>query len=495
MSLGLSKPLIVNAPTRMSRNALSYIASADGGSNAQPISLSSTNEVMVYTGVGATKVDEMSIDFIKSQFAYYTSTSWSSGSSSGTRLLQLDCTPFAYYNATANYFTFAPVSMLARSFRYWRGGLIFRFKIVKTEFHSGRLVVAFFPYDRRTDGIPTITLTNTDYLMREIVDIRTTSEFEVCVPYVSPDLYQFGADAYVPGYLNIFILDALVAPSSVSNSITIITEVAGAPDLEFAVPGGDDWDAFIPPVVQSGFSVFKCQEMGSSSDSILPSAVAIGEKLTSIRQVLKKVAYEKPVSVFPTPTAGQNLQIYPFMLSATMQFNTSGSNIYRGAYFSDPFTKWSLCYALASGSMRLVINPVASTTTKHLHVFMGVDPAEITPTDVAVYNSTNIVREDFFVPVNANVDGFAYVQVPAYNRLVARPTPSLLTNSIVPTYWPASNPSASLGGNFLKVTVRGSDFTALSTDAFQWCRAVGDDFNLSYWCGTVPVIPSSTHIP
>lgn len=493
-AMGLSKPLVLNPPQRVARNALAYIASADGGSNAVPISLASTNEVVVHSGVSATNVDEMSIDFIKSQYAYYSTTSWSGSAVAGDQLMSLGCNPFNYYQATSIYYTFAPVTMLARNFRYWRGGLKFRFKLVKTEFHSGRLVVAFLPWDRKVTGAPTVTLANTDYLVREIVDIRTTSEFEVCVPYVSTDLYQQSSFDNIPGYLYVFVLDALVAPSSVSSSISIITEVAGAPDLEFAVPGGEDWDVFVPPVVQSGFSVFQCEDLGADSSTIVPSTVAIGEKVTSIRQVLKKVAFNKPVSTLPTPAAGESLKIFPFMLHATNQFGSAAGIIYRGAYFTDCFTKWSMCYAMASGSVRLVVNPTGNSS-KFLDVFMDVDPATATPSDVSVYNSTDVARDAFYVPVNTDIDGYAHVQVPAYNRLIARPTPSLLTNQTVVGAWAAGNPSANLGANFLQVTVRASDYTASSQDAFKWCRSVGDDFNLSYWCGTVPMLSPTVHIP
>jgi hypothetical protein len=494
-ALGFSKPIVLNLPNRVHRSAIAYPANGDGSSTAQPLGLCSTNEVTVYSGAGATAIDEMSIDFIKQQYAYYATYTWTTSNSAGDSLFSLASNPLVYYTATANYYTFAPVRFLANSFRYWRGGLKFRFKLVKTEFHSGRLVVSFVPWQLYESGALTATLANTDYVHRDIIDIRTTSEFEICTPYVSNDLYQFSDNGYVPGYLVMHVLDPLVAPSSVSSSISILLEVGGNSDLEFAVPAGEDWDVFIPPVVQSGFSVFPCSDMGTDSSSLIPSSVAIGEKVESIRQLLKRVDWRKPVTTIPTATAGQTLKVYPFMINNTMQFGSAVGNIYKGSYHTDNYSKWSLCYSLASGGVRLLFSPMATTTSTYTHVFMDVDSTITAPPDVSTYNTADVAQNCTFAPVNLNVDGYVNVQIPAYNRLVARPVCTTITNPTVAVAWPASNPSSVEGANLLRVTIRAQDYSSSSTDSYQWYRSVADDFNLSMWCGTVPMIPPGTHIP
>lgn len=494
-ALGFSKPIVLNPPTRMHRSALPYAAVSDGASVAQPLGLVSTNEVATYSGAAATTIDEMSIDFIKQQYAYYNTYTWSGTNAVGDTLFSLACTPMLYFNSVANYFTFTPIRFLANSFRYWRGGLKYRFKLVKTEFHSGRLVVAFTPYQLYESGTPTLNLTSTDYVERKIYDIRTTSEFEVCVPYVSNDLYQFSANGYVPGYISCYVLDPLIAPSSVSSSISIILEVGGSPDLEYAVPCGEDWDVFVPPVVQSGFSVFPCEEFGSDSLSIVPSSVAIGEKVMSIRQLLKRVDWRKPNTTVPTATAGQSLKIYPYLINNTVQFGSAAGNIYKGAYHSDNFSKWSSCYALSSGCVRITVSPLSTSTSDYLHVYLDVDPTTVAPPDVSVYDSTEPYQNSVFVPFNTHIDGYVNVQTPAYNRLVARPTCTTMVTTPVTAVWSTNDPNNGEGANFMRITVRAQDFSATSTDSFLWYRSAADDFNLGMWCGTVPMISPGTHIP
>jgi hypothetical protein len=494
-ALGFSKPIVLNLPARVSRSGLAYAANSDGASTAHPLGLVSTNEVNVFSGAGATMIDEMSIDFIKQQFAYYQTVTWNSSNSAGDLLTTLGSSPVLYYSSLPVGYSTTPVQFLAGSFRYWRGGLKFRFKLVKTEFHSGRIVVSFAPYAQQETGGITPTLDQTIYLHREIIDIRTVSEFEICVPYVSSDLYQYTNYQYNPGNLFVHVLDPLIAPSSVSNSIAILIEVAGAPDLEFAVPMGQDYDVFLPATTQSGYSLFKCADMGSDSSSIVPSSVAIGEKVESVRQLLKRVQFSLPTNGIPRASAGTSLQIFPYTLNPTMQFGTNTANIYRGAYHTDMFTKFSMCYALSSGGVRITAQPFAPSTTNPVsYVFMDVLPSLTTPQDTSQYVVNNVPNNPTFIPVNTSVDGFINVQVPSYNRMVARPTCLQLVNTYDATYWNAQ-PTLLQGANWLQLTIMAQDNNSSSTDTYQWYRSAADDFNLSMWCGTVPIIGTATHIP
>jgi hypothetical protein len=235
--------------------------------------------------------------------------------------------------------------------------------------------------------------------------------------------------------------------------------------------------------------------MGSDSSSILPSSVAVGEKVQSVRQLLKRLQYSQPVNGIPTASAGTSLQIFPFTLNPAMQFNNSTTDIYRGAYHTDMFTKFSMCYALSSGGVRIVAYPLKPTVTNPIsHVFLDVLPTLTTPVDTSQYVPNNVPNNPTFTPINTNVDGFINVQVPSYNRMVARPTCSQLVNTYDPTFW-IYQPSLLQGANWLQLTIQAQDYSSTSTDSYQWYRSAADDFNLSMWCGTVPILATTTHIP
>jgi hypothetical protein len=126
-------------------------------------------------------------------------------------------------------------------FDYWRGSLQYTFKIAKTEFHSGRIVVAFSPENKKST-FSVATLTSSDFIYREIIDLRHCNEFTVTVPYMGTSLYKSTwTDTLIDlddkvGALFVFVLDPLVAPDTVSSTLDFVVEVSGGPDIEFAVP-------------------------------------------------------------------------------------------------------------------------------------------------------------------------------------------------------------------------------------------------------------------
>lgn len=72
---------------------------------------------------------------------------------------------------------------MCRLFSYWRGSIVFTFKIVKTNYHSGRLLFCAIPNDSSTSV--DVTISTSAYLNREIMDIREGAVYKVVVPYAS----------------------------------------------------------------------------------------------------------------------------------------------------------------------------------------------------------------------------------------------------------------------------------------------------------------------
>ena len=55
-----------------------------------------------------------------------------------------------------------PLSYFSTMFKQWRGGFKFKFKFVKTEFHSGRIMVTFVP-GATSPTNPTVTPVNSSF--------------------------------------------------------------------------------------------------------------------------------------------------------------------------------------------------------------------------------------------------------------------------------------------------------------------------------------------
>lgn len=174
----------------------------------------------------------------------------------------------------------------------------FRFKIVRTEFHSGRLMVTFSPKEAGLVNT-SVTYPTTSYLNREIYDIRMCNEFEVIVPYICQSPYRTTTDsADSIGTLDIWIANQLESPDTVSSSVKIIVEVAGGEDMEFAIPYQyNNKTAVTGLTPQSGLSKEGPNDCSLSRDNIgasnvvqneLNSGFCVGEKVTSFRTLIKQ---------------------------------------------------------------------------------------------------------------------------------------------------------------------------------------------------------------
>jgi len=86
-----------------------------------------------------------------------------------------------------------PAMYLGQAFRYWRGDIIVRFRILKTPFHRGRLTFVYEPVAASLLPQPTVQKTR-------IVDIGLVDEFEITIPFGSTRSWLKTVSASVPGF-------------------------------------------------------------------------------------------------------------------------------------------------------------------------------------------------------------------------------------------------------------------------------------------------------
>jgi hypothetical protein len=128
----------------------------------------------------------------------------------------------------------------ANSFKQWRGGVKFRFTFAKTKMHAGRVMVAFAPDNftkNLVDMVSTSTIANVaaygangpdPFAYSAIFDLKDGNVFEFEVPYISRTPYSNIGTSI--GSLVMYVVNPLVAPSVVSDTIDVLVEVAGMPD-------------------------------------------------------------------------------------------------------------------------------------------------------------------------------------------------------------------------------------------------------------------------
>jgi hypothetical protein len=274
---GWSKPVVLAPSTRVTQNYLPYIANTDGPDESFPLSLSYENSVGIANGFSGTDVDEMSFQFLSTIPVYTTNISWTVAATHPVDFLLLakNVSPSVdIFTTTANTATvlhLSPLQLIAQHFNYWRGSMVYKFKFVKTEFHSGRLSITFNPNNPNIVGTVAPTLASSPYIHRQVIDIREANEFTFVVPFISDSPYKLCGDFSESGIgtFSIRVLDPLVAPATVSQAVTIILEKSAGPDIEFAVPKQCLLNYFSGIVPQSG-NTFGSIEQGST---VSPSRV------------------------------------------------------------------------------------------------------------------------------------------------------------------------------------------------------------------------------
>lgn len=479
---GFSKPLNVSMPTQMYRNVIPLAANSDTFSTAQPLSLLASNETVLNSGVQGTNEDEMDVTLIAKRYANIWVIPWTTAMTADTTLVSIPIQISAYTQAFGLGVTYVPLSMMALFFRYWRGSVKFRIKIVKTDFHSGRLIIGYSPRYRGTNTTGMMD-TESSYLYRQVVDVREVNEMEFCIPYISPDLYSDVSCQL--GNFTITVQDGLLAPNTVSGTVYLCIEVAGGDDIEFAYPVSPSMNAYVPAVVQSGYTSVPCFELGPKSSVLTtdPSSVAIGELVRSLRQLAKRYTFSPNAA---TPTAANDVFFYyPFLNVANTQTGTNTSAILKDATSTgDLLSLLSPMYLFSSGGLRTFILPV-DTNAAVTHYFVGMDQVPLdAPTTVAKYSATWNSWESIRTAVNPALNSIIDVQVPSYTRTIARINAAQLVNSADSRL----APSSSVGSNVTYVSVDSRLSSYNSPRKFYAMRALADDGTLSGWYGTVPLI-------
>lgn len=76
------------------------------------------------------------------------------------------------------------LNYISSFFVYWTGSLVYTFRFVKTDYHSGRIEISFHPFtnDVRKDRI--------NYAYRAVIDLRDTTEVSLTIPYVAPQPWK-----------------------------------------------------------------------------------------------------------------------------------------------------------------------------------------------------------------------------------------------------------------------------------------------------------------
>lgn len=222
-----------------------------------------------------TNGDEMDLKLVAKTPMLLGYVRWNDSITPGTRLATIPVHPMVTSRSSNTTTVFALTTYLAyvcNAFRFWRGSIRYRFEIVATQHHTGRLVVAWIPNDISTlNGYPVADSLNINSLTQypcEIFDLALNKEFEFVVPYNSPTRYKKMPDFthfnntpdqvgtltqdYTLGNLVVMVQNSLTHPGTVSNGVDMNIFVSGGDDFDFRSAGRQPNAAQTALVFQSG---------------------------------------------------------------------------------------------------------------------------------------------------------------------------------------------------------------------------------------------------
>lgn len=472
---GYSKPLNRSDVKRVTYTSGMYGTNADGIDVSQMMSISMNNSVSMIPGLSGTDLDEASSVFFTGVPAYRGTYNWFAAEGAGTVTMTLYHEPHAAgwtssMSGAMTYYDATPMSYYAAQFEYWRGSFIVNIKAVKTKYHSGRLL---FTYSPGHTSAP--SLTETEYVLREVLDLEDSYEWSFVVPYasvipwrkVAPRTVTEGSASDPAGVINLMVLNPLIAPDTVSSQIEIIVEVAGGPDFECAVPRVHDMMPCAFSTESGEFCSTKATSVSSTNQiDMAPCEFSIGEKITSIYQLLKRmtrVSFNGYLSNVDHVTWKPG-QIAIIDISGAV-FGTKDNNPMQDAYsFFLP------CYAYSRGSLRVKMFSPQDTSSLGYRVIYGQDYTANVFDAFGVWqpfsaNGWSGATQSYCVSTQ---NSFVEVQLPNYAQAMCRLN-RVTFGAITPQFYDHT------GTIQINATA-----AAVPPEIY---RGVGDDFQLAFFVG------------
>lgn len=288
---------------------------------------------------GVSNDDEMTIKSIMCRESFLDQTTWTTGDAVDQIIMSLNVVPDLVnilgvpdpnpdeYHMPASCFGVKP-------FKYWRGSMKFRFQVVASAYHKGRLKLQWDPFGYENQEM------NTQYT--HIIDISEDKDFTIEIGWGSnygwlkvrpmfdtPAGYTLRAaqtsidQSFVNGTVTLSVLNTLTSPSlSAGDTVEVNAFIAAGDDIEVAVPSDQNIEDMTPLQPYSAQSGMESVPQGDEENTTQPSApvqtmvkrvlgnelddsdasllVYHGESIPSYRSVLKRYAYTGILSLGAT---------------------------------------------------------------------------------------------------------------------------------------------------------------------------------------------------
>lgn len=392
---GYSRPPETKNPCPYKPVQVSSLALTTTPDGTQKLTVDDKQELTIDPRIaGIDAGDPMSIKTIAMRESFLTQFAWNVGTAPGTLLWNARVDPVTWaYTASDGGFHFPACAAAALPFKYWTGTLNFRFQIMCSSFHKGRLKIVYDPNWIATDEY------NTNYI--QLIDIADENDFTVSITNGQPKTllshHLPGVDSYTQlysttrytskeqgnGIVGVTVQNELTIPNSTATTnVNINVFVSAGEDFEVFVP--DDYFASFVFKPQMGFEpqsgVEQPNAMGDNEmdkpedkaanpfmDTMDPLTnihkVFTGEVIKSFRPLLKRYNLHSAISAFKVSNAAVRYRsaMFPYLRGnvANAVHQTSASDPYN--YCNTVLLHWvTQMYSGWRGSIRYKFIPRGS---------------------------------------------------------------------------------------------------------------------------------------
>lgn len=336
---GYSNTPIVDDVKAFRPAAFPHLASPEISFPVEKLTLDPKNELSIDPGiVGLPKIDELNIKYIagKESLLDIFNVPLATEPNDAGNLDLVWTTRVNPDNYTMQAMTLVPNAWecsptpsghLAKMFTHWRGDLIYRFVVIASKFHKGRLRVMWDPMGQAANNFCS-TRDSSTVVKNAVIDISETTEFEFRVPYSQPWRFlQFREDdrvtyvngpfmpatgptvdrtyrrngGYDNGMLGVRIFNKFTAPDN-SADVQVQVFVRCAENIEFAGPREVAWNneaanyrtLYVPQslVTTAPHADHDREQMGESSGTDNNVFLEhMGERITNLRQIIRRSNY------------------------------------------------------------------------------------------------------------------------------------------------------------------------------------------------------------
>lgn len=351
-SFGYCRPNVISAPAHVRPILFGNHANVDAPDTAFKLSVDSKQELNIDSRtVGLSGADEMTISSIATRPTYLTSFGWNYGTVSETHLFSIRVSPVYVRVANTTEMHVPACTFAAVPFRYWHGSMKYRFQVVASAFHKGRLKIVYDP------GTMSNTQSEYNIAYTRIVDIGEEKDFELTVGWghenqylnvstLSTALNYYYSSSimsverqYFNGTLSVFIVNELVVPNTtVTNDISVNVFVSTGDDISFAAPDDTTMRKITympkPPLtIQTGDTTMcdNCPDEAPNAQSFLSNyedntigTTYFGETITSFRALLKRYQLNYVYPLTDTSTSDTTLAVTTTNFPLTFGWTTTG---------------------------------------------------------------------------------------------------------------------------------------------------------------------------